>query len=701
MRSIFRTRWSRHLAALLSLLAACSSTSERSRSTASGGNSGTGGVAGAGGTSGGEDGGTGGDGDVPGGAGSGGIPDGSGAGGDGGSSVSPVDVTTERLLDATLNQDYRFALEARGGSGEGFDWVLAGGRLPRGLALEEDGTLSGIPLEGGEFELDVIVTDSDGATGEASLALHVRQSRWLVYWNTHPDMTVVTPRFYAVDLASETFERTLLSVPLPANLDGADTGTVAFSPDGRFLLYQFRVTSSHVATELRMVDFDDVDASRPEDFNFTVNNLGDELIMLYGPAWSPDSRRVAFNALIEDSSGDLQYPGRFGFFNVDDVLESENESTDLKRRPEGSSTSSPDWVSPGTVVHRSAHLNEYGSIADGPLVRAAWQGDEFGEPVPLVSSTGGTYDQHYIHYLNRANQSAVIAQHSNPHCIASIDLYRFDNNEAVNMGATPLLPAPDLNRFAGVSASELKIVDAANQPIATLGPSDCNLIEWSPDGNLLGWVDTYEQQYRIARTGPNDGMETELVPESDYSTTADRPRFSSDGRWMGYRADGYLFLARIDEMAVQPAVQVSVDLVAPVGSYRFAPNGRALVYAAAEQIAGLDDLYFVDLSGGAPGPSLRISPDLSGFPNGDKLEIPPPESDQDETWERVSPLWNPWTPDSSKVFFTVRDTDNQVGDALYIVDVLDPEPRPVHVDLAPCDSYTCGMINGIGTQPLR
>jgi hypothetical protein len=705
MSSIFRTSWSRRLAALLSLLAACSSASKRSASKdGSGGNSGTSGVAGAGGTSG-EHGGMGGNGDTPGGAGSGGIPDGSGAGGDGGSSVSPVDVTTELLPEATLNQDYRFALEAGGGSGEGYDWVLDGGRLPRGLTLEEDGTLSGIPLEGGEFEFDVVVTDSDGATGEASLAFHVRQSRWLVYWN-QPAENETIPRFSAVDLASETFERTLISAQLPPNLDGADASTVAFSPDGRFLLYQFRVTSTHVGTELRMVDFDDFDASRLEDFDFIVNHLTDELIMLVAPSWSPDSRRVAFNALIEDTSGDLRSPARFGFFEVDDVPASSEENNILKRRPEGSSTTLVEWVSLGTVVFRSAHLDEYGNSAEGPLVQSAWQGDAFGEPVPLASSTGGTYDQlQNIHYLSPATQSAVIALHSQPHCIASIELYRFDDNEAVNMGDTPLLPAPDLTRFAGVSASELKIVDAANHPIATLGPSDCNLIEWSPDGRMLGWVDTAAgvKRYKITRVGANGSTETLDVPgqAGTYQATPGRPRFSSDGRWLGYRADGNLFLARIDAMAVQPAVQVNVDLVAPVGSYRFAPNGRALVYAAAGQIAGLDDLYYVDLSGSAPGPSLRISPDLSGFPNGDKLDIPPPEADQDATYERTFPLWNPWTPDSSKVFFTVRDAGSQLGDALYIVDVLEPEPRPVPVDRAPCGIYSCGMINGIRTQPPR
>ena len=334
----------------------------------------------------------------------------------------------------------------------------------------------------------------------------------------------------------------------------------------------------------------------------------------------------------------------------------------------------------------------------------------------LMNSAGAPYvEADYIHHLNRATQTATIARTSQPHCLASFDVYRFDSNEAIDMGDVPLLPAPALDRFAGVfvdpalNASEpiLKIVDLANQPLATLGPTDCNLIEWSPDGSLLAWVDTNTQvqRYKITRVSMNGSTDTMDVPEGTYRVTPDRPKFSSDGRWMAYRADGNLFLARIDEMGVEDAVQVNVDLVSPetdrVGSYRFSPNGRALVYAAAGQIAGLDDLYFVDLSANAPGPSLRISPDLSGFPDGDSLEIPPPDSDQDEYSERRSPSWNPWSPDSSKVFFVVHDGGSAVGDTLYVVNVLDPQPTPVHVYLAPCDPSSCGRIFAVAAQPLR
>jgi hypothetical protein len=124
------------------------------------------------------------------------------------------------------------------------------------------------------------------------------------------------------------------------------------------------------------------------------------------------------------------------------------------------------------------------------------------------------------------------------------------------------------------------------------------------------------------------------------------------------------------------------------------------VYAAPGQIAGLDDLYLVDLSGEVPGPSRRISPDLSGFPNDDALVVPDPY-DSDEYMERRYPTWSVWTPDSSKVFFVVHQKYSLVGDSLWVVDVLAAQPRPRQVDVAICDPSTCGTIHTVLPQPLR
>ena len=283
----------------------------------------------------------------PGGSAAGGMPDGSGTGGEAGDSLPPLVVTSANLPDATLNQDYLFALEAQGGSGRSYVWNLEEGRLPRGVELSEDGSLSGIPLEGGDFELDVTVGDSDGSSARATLGIHVRQSRWLVFETSLNGDTWV-PHVYAVDLTSENFERTDVIGTVPTNHNGLDAALQSFSPDGRFFLYQLFVYSEHVGGEGRLVDLDEVsrivDSGENGSPVLAINELSDELVKLYGAEWSPDSQRVAFTPLIANAAGHLQIPYRFAYVNVDDVLASPGVSTNLRRRPEGAQ-GLVDWIS--------------------------------------------------------------------------------------------------------------------------------------------------------------------------------------------------------------------------------------------------------------------------------------------------------------------------------------------------------------------
>jgi Putative Ig domain len=80
----------------------------------------------------------------------------SGAGSDSGALSIPV----ENLPTAALWQQYTFRLPASGGAGL-YHWHLNGGSLPAGLKLAEDGELAGLPQETGEFELTLLLTDSD------------------------------------------------------------------------------------------------------------------------------------------------------------------------------------------------------------------------------------------------------------------------------------------------------------------------------------------------------------------------------------------------------------------------------------------------------------------------------------------------------------------------------------------------------------
>ncbi|PTL82911.1 putative Ig domain-containing protein [Vitiosangium sp. GDMCC 1.1324] len=85
---------------------------------------------------------------------------------------SALTVSTLALPTASVGQTYGFQLEAGGGKGP-MRWTLAGGTLPTGLALGEDGQLTGVPQEPGAYSATVRVQDVHGAQAEKLLDLDV------------------------------------------------------------------------------------------------------------------------------------------------------------------------------------------------------------------------------------------------------------------------------------------------------------------------------------------------------------------------------------------------------------------------------------------------------------------------------------------------------------------------------------------------
>ncbi|NOY79790.1 MAG: hypothetical protein GXP31_02170 [Kiritimatiellaeota bacterium] len=70
-----------------------------------------------------------------------------------------VIITTDSLAPADLGRAYQQAFEAQGGTGKGFEWDLAAGALPSGLALDRSGILSGVPDAGGTFGFTIRAQD--------------------------------------------------------------------------------------------------------------------------------------------------------------------------------------------------------------------------------------------------------------------------------------------------------------------------------------------------------------------------------------------------------------------------------------------------------------------------------------------------------------------------------------------------------------
>jgi outer membrane protein assembly factor BamB len=85
-------------------------------------------------------------------------------------------VTTDSLPNAFVSAGYSKTLTAEGGSRQ-YTWRLAGGRLPRGLALSSTGRISGTPTSTGKYSFTVGVSDSGTPQQTATSPLTITVSR--------------------------------------------------------------------------------------------------------------------------------------------------------------------------------------------------------------------------------------------------------------------------------------------------------------------------------------------------------------------------------------------------------------------------------------------------------------------------------------------------------------------------------------------
>lgn len=77
------------------------------------------------------------------------------------------------LAEGTVGTPHSQTIEAAGGSGD-FEYELAGGELPAGLSLSNDGTISGTPTGAAKAASRVRATDSDGKKKTCPLEITIR-----------------------------------------------------------------------------------------------------------------------------------------------------------------------------------------------------------------------------------------------------------------------------------------------------------------------------------------------------------------------------------------------------------------------------------------------------------------------------------------------------------------------------------------------
>jgi hypothetical protein len=101
----------------------------------------------------------------------------------------PLEVRTTSLPKAYHRQRYETRLEARGGITP-LRWDLTEGAPPPGIVLGQDGVLSGIPTETGEFRFTVTVTDSGRPAAQRNQQLVLTVvAPLLAQWGRYPTVT--------------------------------------------------------------------------------------------------------------------------------------------------------------------------------------------------------------------------------------------------------------------------------------------------------------------------------------------------------------------------------------------------------------------------------------------------------------------------------------------------------------------------------
>lgn len=142
-------------------------------------------------------------------------------------SVSP-------LAQALAGNFYITTLQASGGSGTGYQWVLAQGLLPAGLTLNVGGTINGVPSVVSTSTFTVQVTDSLGTTATRVLTLTVvNQALSISTASPLPDASQNVPYSTALTASGGTgsgYVFQLASGQLPTGLNLAPGGIISGTP---------------------------------------------------------------------------------------------------------------------------------------------------------------------------------------------------------------------------------------------------------------------------------------------------------------------------------------------------------------------------------------------------------------------------------------------------------------------------------------
>lgn len=142
-----------------------------------------------------------------------------------------LSITTSSLAGALGNVPYTQSLSAVGGAAP-YTFELLSGNLPTGLTLNSAGQISGTPTSAGTYNFFARVSDSAGATAQASYSIVVSSSGPRIIVSSLPSAVLNQPFNGALVAQGGTapYNFTLLSGTIPQGLTLSSTGALSGTP---------------------------------------------------------------------------------------------------------------------------------------------------------------------------------------------------------------------------------------------------------------------------------------------------------------------------------------------------------------------------------------------------------------------------------------------------------------------------------------
>ena len=458
--------------------------------------------------------------------------------------IAGLTITTASLPDGRAGGAYVATLEAIGGTSAGYVWAVSGGALPRGWGLTS-GTptamLSGTSTVAGSHTFQITVTDSGGGSATAEYTVELRSGDRFVAWVGDTRVDALNEVFVAGIPGLAPTQPQLVSPIVSFGAAVTTAATNSISPDGTKLVFAGDYITD-ARNELFLVDLSS-DVPGPAQRVSGPFVSGAAILNLY---WSPDSQRLMYRA-----DQDVDNVNEFYLVDLSGPV-------------------------PGTPIRLNGPM-----VNNGDVTAAKWSPD------------GSRISYRADEIVDEVYELFV-----------------------VDVGG-PIPGAPQ----------------RVNQALVTGGDVNTNWV-WTPDGGRLVYygdaeTDDVHEAFIVDVSGAAPGtpqkLNGPLVTGGDVggsSTTVITDLLvSPDGQWVSYVADQHtdnieeVYVVNIGGAVPGPSIRVS----GPAQSFtdninvKWSPVDAKLAYVSDQEGSSVYEVYYVDLTSGAPAPAVKIHPTMPSF----------------------------------------------------------------------------------------